>query len=215
MNDLSINKVEKYFFTFISYICHPVLIPTYLLIIVFNLFSKIIIFNSSYLIAVITAYFILTAIIPIIILSLFYYFKFIHSFYLKTKEERLLVSFSMTLFYFFTYYFMRNIFIHPQLFISIMILPLSSFIFSVLLFFYPQISMHTYAIGSILGVLLFYRYFLMLIPHIYIFTSLILVSGLIITSRIALKAHLFQDTLIGYLLGMTSSFSLVLLIDLI
>jgi len=110
---------------------------------------------------------------------------------------------------------MLKINVQPLIFMSIIILPLSSFIFSVLLFFYPKISMHSYAIGSILGVLLFYRYFFLLIPDIYILTFLILASGLIITSRIALKAHLFQDTLIGYLLGMSSSFSLVLLIELI
>ncbi len=215
MQEVRFSRYENLFFSLVSILFHPIFIPTYLLIIVFNLFSGIFIFNSSYLIAITTAFFILTAIIPIIILSLFYYFKFIHSFYLKTKEERLLVSFSMTVFYFFTYFFMLKINVQPLIFMSIIILPLSSFIFSVLLFFYPKISMHSYAIGSILGVLLFYRYFFLLIPDIYILTFLILASGLIITSRIALKAHLFQDTLIGYLLGMSSSFSLVLLIELI
>lgn len=213
MQEVRFSRYEIFFFSLISIIFHPVFIPFYLIISVFHLFSKLFIFNSSYLIAIFTAFFILTAIIPIIILSLFYYFKFIHSFYLKSKEERLLVSFSMTVFYFLTYYFMRNVYIHQQLFISIIILPVSSLIFSLIIIFYPKISMHAYGIGSLLGVMFFYTLMYYLTPNIYLVSALLFVSGLVITARIALKAHSFLDVFIGYLSGMAISFGTIIILS--
>lgn len=201
MYDVYISRIEKIFFSFISVIFHPIFIPTFLMIIVFKLFSTFYVFDIAYLTAIITATFILTAIIPIIIISLLYYFKFIKSFYLKTNEERILVSFLMTFFYFLTYYFMRNVYIHPQIFISIILLPIMSILFLLILLVYPQISMHTFGIGSLLGMILFYKFNFMLIPSFYFITSILIVSGLVITSRLILNAHKYSEVLMGFWIG--------------
>jgi len=209
MNDLSINKVEKYFFTFISYICHPVLIPTFGLYLVFQLFSKYFIFNPKYLTGVVTVYFIMSAVIPLIILTLFYYFKFIRSFYLKTREERLLVATTMTIFYFFTYYFTRQIYFHPNIFIYIISIPITSLIFSIIIAFKPTISMHTFVWGSLWGIILFYRFFVMLIPTPFMLVLLIFLSGLTITARLILSAHNYKEVLIGFFSGLVFGFGTI------
>lgn len=213
MYDIYISRIEKIFFSFISFIFHPIFIPTFLLIIVFNLFSTFYVFNITYLTAIITATFILTAVIPIIVLSLLYYFKFIKSFYLKSNEERILVSFLMTFFYFLTYYFMRNVHIHTQIFISIILLPFMSTLFSLILLFYPKISMHAFGMGSLLGMILFYNFNFMLIPSFYFITSIFMVSGLVITSRLILNTHKYSEVLIGYWLGVFCCFGLALIIS--
>ena len=212
MYNVYISRIEKIYFSFISVIFHPIFIPTYMLIIVFNLFSIFYVFNIAYLTAIITATFILTAVIPIIIISLLYYFKFIRSFYLKTNEERILVSFLMTFFYFLTYYFMRDVYIHPPIFVSIILLPIISTLFSIILLVYPQISMHTFGIGSLLGMILFYKFNFMLISGFYFITTLI-VSGLVITSRLILNAHKYSEVLMGYGLGTFCYFGSALIIS--
>lgn len=209
MNDLSINKVEKYFFTFISYLCHPILIPTLGLYLVFQLFSKYYIFNPKYLTGVEIVYFIMSAVIPLIILTLFYYFKFIQSFYLKTKEERLLVAITMTIFYFFTYSFTRQIYFHPNIFIYILSIPITSFLFSIIIAFKPTISMHTFVWGSLWGILLFYRFVIMLIPNPLILVLLLFLSGLTITARLILGAHNYKEVLIGFFSGLVIGFETI------
>lgn len=213
MYDVNINRVEKIFFSFISVIFHPIFIPTFLLIIVFNLFSKFYVFNINYLIAIITATFILTTIIPIIIFCLLYYFKFIKSFYLKSNEERILISFFMTFFYFLTYYFMRNVYMPQQIFVSIILLPIISTLFSLILLVYPKISMHTFAIGSLFGAILFYKFNFIFITGFYFITSILIVSGLVITSRLILNAHKYSEVLMGYWLGTLCCFFSALIIS--
>lgn len=213
MQEVHFKPFEKFFFSLVSILFHPIFIPTYLLMIVFHLFSRLFIFNSSYLIAIITAYFILTALIPIIILSLFYYFKFISSFYLKTKEERILVSFAMTFFYFLTFYFMQNVYIQPQIFLVITILPILGILFSLIIIFYPNISMHTFGIGSLIGVIMFYKLYYLLFPSVFLTSALLLISGIVITARVALNAHSFANALIGFFGGIIASLGSIFLIN--
>ncbi len=209
MNDFNISKVEKYFFTFISYISHPILIPTFGLYLVFQLFSKYYIFNPKYLTGVETVYFIMSAVIPLIIITLLYYFKFIQSFYLKNKEERLLVSVTMTIFYFFTYYFTRQIYFHPNIFIYIISIPITSLIFSLIIAFKPTTSMHAFVWGSLWGIVLFYRFIVQLIPYPVLFISLIIFSGLTITARLILNAHNFKEVISGFFSGLIIGFGVI------
>lgn len=214
MCNVHINKIEKIFFSIISIVFHPIFIPTFLLIIVFNLFSEFYVFNKNYLIALTIANFVLTTIIPIIILGLLHYFNFIKSFYLKSNEERILVSLIMTLFYFLTFYFMQNVLLYPQIFIAIIALPIVSTMFSFILLFYPKISMHTFGIGSLLGIVLFYKFIFIIVSYFYfIITIIILVSGFIITSRLVLNAHKLSEVLIGYFSGILCGFILTLIIS--
>ncbi|MGQ9846867.1 MAG: hypothetical protein ACUVQP_05105 [Bacteroidales bacterium] len=211
MNDVYISRIEKIFFSVISFIFHPIFIPTFLLIIVFNFFSNFYVFDIKYLIAITSATFILTAIIPIIIISLLYYFKFIKSFYLKSDKERITVSILMTFFYYFTYYFMQKVYMHPQIFLSFILLPIIGTLFSLILLVYSKISMHTFAIGSLLGVILFYKFNFMPFFGFCAITSILMASGLVITARLILFAHKFSEVLIGYFLGIIGGLGLAFL----
>jgi len=211
MNDFKVTSLEKYFFTFISFILHPIFIPTLLIYFTLNLFSNYFIFNPKYVLALVTLFFILTVVIPFVILILFYYFKFIDTFYLKSKEERILISLTMSIFYFFATYSIHNIYIHPTIFLAFLAVPISSIIFAVIIFLYPKISMHTFGIGSLIGVLLFYRLKFIFVPNFIIILVLLIASGIVMTSRLILKAHSYSDVIWGYITGICTGFLSVLL----
>lgn len=210
MNNFNISKAEKYFFTLISYITHPILIPSFGLYVILVIFSKYYNINITYLIKFEILYFIMTAIIPFIIILLFYYFKFIESFYLKNKEERLLVSLTMTIFYFFTYYFTRQIYFHQNILIYITSVPITSFIFSLIVAFNPTISMHAFVWGALCGIVLFYWLIIQFVPNPFLIITLTIFSGLIITARLILNAHNFKEVLSGFFYGIIIGFGVIL-----
>ncbi|NSW44597.1 MAG: hypothetical protein HPY79_02050 [Bacteroidales bacterium] len=210
MSDFKVTSLEKSIFNFVSIIFHPIFIPTILIYLTFSLFSSYFIFNPNYVLALTTLFFLLTVIIPLVVLILFYYFKFIQSFYLQSKEERILVSLTMNIFYVFATYSIRNIYIHPNIYLAFLTVPIVSTLFSVTIFLYPKVSMHTFGLGSLIGVLLFYRYKYILISNFEIVIFLFMVSGLIMTARLILKAHDYRDVIWGFIIGICESFFSIL-----
>jgi len=211
MNDFKVTSFEKSLFNFISIIFHPIFIPTILIYFIFNIFSNYFIFNPNYILALTTLFFILTVIIPLIVIILFYYLKFIQNFYLQSKKERILVTLTMNIFYVFAIYFIRNIYIPPNIYLAFLTVPIVSTLFSVIIFLYPKISMHTFGIGSLIGVLLFYRFEYILISNFEILIFLFIASGLIMTARLILKAHHFRDVIWGFIIGICNGFLSILL----
>jgi membrane-associated phospholipid phosphatase len=75
----------------------------------------------------------------------------------------------------------------------------------ILLYFKLKISLHTAAIGGLMGFLIYFSYHYKL-NIVIIFSILFILSGLIGTSRLKLKAHKISEVSLGYLIGIISQF---------
>lgn len=192
------------FSKFISYFFHPINFPIIGSIFYFMFVPKFIFKPQEYII--LTVIFIGTYIFPIGLLILLKRFGMIHSFNMYTVEER---KFPTLLFILISYI------IGYWLFKSSIVDLLSLLYFGyglglvfsyISLFFKLKISLHTAAIGGLIGFLICFSYHYK-INIIVIFTIFFILSGFIGTSRLRLKVHKISEVFLGYLIGLITQFA--------
>jgi len=199
-------KIEKYFFTFLSLILHPIFIPLYTLYLIILIHSQYFYFNEKSVLMLLFIFSVLTIIIPLFIVSLMFYLKMITSFHLTTKNERLSVSFILLMFYFFTIFVLRTI--HFPYLIQLYFYALPSILTILLItqWLYYKLSLHLYGMGSVIGILLYFRLEMDVISPFYLLFIIILATGLITTARLILKSHTFKEVNLGFFLGIVASY---------
>ena len=93
----------------ISYIFHPLLAPTFGLILLFNSGTYLSYLPFSAQKAIYIIVFISTFVLPLSFIPFFIYTDRINSIFLKHKKERLIPLIITTIFYFFSFYILQNI----------------------------------------------------------------------------------------------------------
>ncbi|WP_299526241.1 hypothetical protein [uncultured Lutibacter sp.] len=191
------------FFKFVSYFFHPINFPIIGTILYFLLIPEYIFKPQEHLI--ITVIFIGTYVFPLFLLILLRRFKMIDSYHMITIEER---KFPTLLFISICYI------IGNWLFKSTVVDILSLFYFGyglvliftyIFLYFKIKISLHTSAIGGLIGFLIYFSFHYK-INLIILLSIFFMLSGLIATSRLRLKAHSIREVLLGYTIGILSQF---------
>lgn len=195
----------------VSFIFHPLLIPTYALIILFNLhayFALIIPQIAKW--QIIGLVFIITSILPLFFIFLLLKNGVIKSFYMHKREERNFPFIIVAIFYFLTYYLFRQIQIAPLFYFFILGATLL-IITTLIINLFWKISIHMIAIGGLLGTLLGISFmFNMNIP--FLILLVILCSGLIGFARLKLNSHSPPQIYAGFLTGVSIMLLLFLLI---
>jgi len=74
-----------------------------------------------------------------------------------------------------------------------------------LLHFKIKLSLHTSAVGGLIGFLIYFSYHYK-INLIILFSIFFLLSGLIATSRLRLNAHTIREVFLGYTISILSQF---------
>ncbi len=188
---------------FISYFFHPINFPIIGALMYFLFLPKFIFKPQEYTILIVI--FIGTYIFPIFLLVLLKRFGMIRSFQMDTHEER---KFPSLLFISISYI------IGNWLFKSSIVDLLSLLFFGyalglvfsyILLYFKQKISLHTAAIGGLVGFLICFSFHYKL-NIVIIFSILFILSGLIGSSRLKLKAHNISEVSLGYLIGVITQF---------
>lgn len=203
-------RIEKYFFYLVSVILHPIFVPFYAINILIFTYSQYVIFNQKSVLLFIALFFMVTVFLPALILMLMYYFRLLSSFTLKTKEERLTVSSVMLMFYFFLFFMLRNADFPSFIKIFLFALPLILLALLIFQWFYHTISIHMYALCSIIGMLIFFKLQMNVIaPFVCIFV-ICLAVGLTATARLISLSHNYKDVVLGSVLGVLFSFVIFL-----
>ena len=194
----------------ISYLLHPVFIPTYLVLAlkwiaplpVFYIFMGPKLFLALFLLTV--TY---TAIIPLLFVYLQYRMNFIKDFTLNNRNERPRVYLFTSGFFLAVAYFLNakgSVFMPTAvIFTSMAVNVIGLFILN----FFDKVSAHVSGISGVFGVFvaLFYRYGdARMVPAI--LTNLLLV-GIISTSRLFLGAHNLRQVVTGALWGFVTGFA--------
>lgn len=202
---------------FFSFIFHPILLPTIATVILFGLPSYLSSFQFEYKKGVTQIVFLSTFITPLFILLILVNLKVISSFYLEKKEERFFPFIIVSIIYIATYFIINNL--------PLGVLKISSYISNFILFSAAVIiitlltnikiksSAHMAGIGTFLSYFyvffikedigdVLFSFFNFQITIIHFFSIIVLVAGIIASSRLILKAHDMIEILMGFFIGL-------------
>ncbi|WP_405611424.1 hypothetical protein [Polaribacter sp. Asnod1-A03] len=189
------------FYKFVSVILHPILVPTIGVFLYFFLIENN--FKSNQKITVIALIFAATYFIPLIILILFKKLKLIKNFKAETIKERKIPVFLMILLFYLLGNTMIGITNLSDLGLLFFSTTLGLVIVYLLFLFKLKTSLHLLSLGVSTG-------FFFVLNSIYnqTFTIVIIISvllsGLLGSSRLYLKAHTPTEVYIGYIIGFLS-----------
>lgn len=203
------NRAEMRFAKIISYIFHPLLMPTYGFVLFFatkNYISTFVPLKIKLIIIAITFFF--TFILPAINAFVLLKLGRINSLEMETQRERLIPYGSAVLYYIaLLYLFYNTNFLD---FFKMVILGAACCIVLTLLINTKwKISAHTVGIGGVAGVVFGVIYRLQ-IELEFVFLVVILIAGLIGYARLRLNAHTPTQVYTGFLLGFAVQLILML-----
>lgn len=188
-----------------SYLFHPLFLSFYGVSIYF--FTTVKYYQPQYIQNRLLQVFVLTIIIPILIFRVLKKLKLASSFMMESIEERKLpyaIAVALNL-YITTFIFKEN---QPELHYFFAAITFTSISFLLLSFLNYKASLHA---GAISGITMFtaalsIHYQIKIVPLLGV---LILLNGLIATSRLHFKAHTKIELIIGFLLGLFPQFMMM------
>jgi hypothetical protein len=205
------DRIEKIISKVISVIFHPLLMPSYTLLIIFNSDThySYMPFEAKKILYLLV--FFSTFLLPVSTIPFLINLKLITSLGLDKSKERIIALAITAICYLFSYYLLYRLPVSTLAFIRILIL--ASFILIVINLFITikwKISAHLTGIGGLTGSLLFYALYLnadfgLVIPNI------ILLAGLTGYSRLNLHVHTPWQIYAGYLVGISGMFMIMLI----
>ena len=187
----------------VSVLFHPLLIPVYGLMIIFTCpalygylpfqVKKIILF-----IVIIN-----NVLIPLMMISYFRFRNLISSWTIEDRRERIFPLVTTTMFYAFTVYLIYRL--HIPLFIKSYIICSAVLVLAVTIInFRIRISLHATGCGAVTALVMVLSV-RMQIPLTWLLVIVILVSGLVMSSRLWLRAHMSTEIWAGFFLGSVGS----------
>lgn len=193
----------------ISVVFHPLLIPTYLIALLFFqqvFFALIIPIDAKW--KIISLVFIVTAVFPIIVLFGMHRFGLVQSIQMDRKEERLYPYIATSIFFFLAYYMIWQINISPVYYYCMLGASILAVI-TLLINLVWKISAHTVSIGAAIGALTGLHIVLHLDFLLYIVVAIFL-AGLVGYARLRAGNHTQLQIYAGYLIGFLGMFGLIM-----
>jgi hypothetical protein len=198
----------------ISYLFHPLLLPTYGTLLILglnpNMFaasqdSTAEIIHGTWVIVV----FALTFFFPLVWVGMMVGLEMIPNLKMETSKDRIVPFVACITFYLWTtWMFKANVHMkipgNPLIF-YMMLGACISISVAFFLNIFTKISLHTLGAGSILGLVLIMVRFSTFDLRV-LFVATILLAGIIGTARLILKAHTEMEVISGYFIGFTGQF---------
>lgn len=197
----------------ISYLFHPLLMPTLGVFLIFHsgIYLWFVPYEAKKIILLIVIF--TTLLFPISLVPLLYWQKKISKITLPKRQERLIPLFVSLLFYYMAYYILKKNNI-PYFIQDFILASFFCLLATFLIHLKWKISIHMVGLGGILG-LWSTLSFLFSIPHSSVCLSyIIIVSGLAGSARLFLKAHTQAEVYAGFLTGYILSFGTMFMMNL-
>ncbi len=202
--------MEKKIAGVISVLLHPMLMPTYALLLFLNI-NYFVSYNytfevKGYLVAFV---FIMTFILPGLLIFLLKKLKAIQSLQMNSKQERMLPLALMAVVYYITYLSLHNTGI-LQVFNLFLLGTTVVTLFTMVVNMFTKISLHMISMGGLAGTLLG---LLLTCPlnQQWIFYLLILLSGEVGYARLAITNHSLRQVYNGFMMGFVVMLALFVL----
>jgi membrane-associated phospholipid phosphatase len=195
-----LERIETGIARAISFILHPMLLPTYALVILFNLqvyFTVAIPLNAKWMIAILV--FIITGLLPILLTVLMSKLGIIRSLHMSEREERIWPFITTALLYYLAYHLLKQLDLSP-VFVRFMLGAFLAVAAGLVVSFFWKISIHMIGMGGLVGAFTGLSLRLMIDMPLLI-VILILLSGLTGFARLKLSAHHPLQVLAGFIAG--------------
>ncbi|MBS1636281.1 MAG: PA-phosphatase [Bacteroidetes bacterium] len=199
----------KTFANIISYVFHPLLMATYgCLLVFFGLTDTIYaVFTPLRVKLLITAtVFAFTFLLPLLNLLILYKLGYISSLKIEDRRERTFPMLMTALCYIGLFYMIYDFNIWPAIKIFVLGAGVCIALGAVISTRW-QISAHAIGVGGLLGAMLAISYFVQ-VPMFMVLSAIILLSGIIGFSRLALQAHTPSQVYAGFIMGCVVQFML-------
>lgn len=195
------NIVLTFIAKVVSYILHPIFIPTYFFLFLMYQFPMEFADITEKLLKLrLFGLFWMTAFFPSFAVFLMWRLKFIDNIFLRTQKERIIPFFINMFFYWWMYYLGKNFHDQPEVlkffFFGIFI----STSFGVIINNYIKISLHGLAMGAVLTAIILCSFFYQTSLGLPI-VVITLLTGLVATSRFIAGNHTNTEMYIGLLVG--------------
>ena len=196
------------FARFISVILHPVIMPTYALILIF-LLNRYLSYTTNFTtkVALFTVIIFNTLIMPIVISYILMKRQYIKTFYMEERHERYVPFIIQAALMVIAYYMLTQISL-PRLFYLLLLGAIASVIIVILINFRWKISIHMVGIGGLTGMLFGLSSLFLLDMRVPIIVTF-LVAGILGTARLRMGAHQPAQIYIGYLVGFVCEYLLL------
>lgn len=195
----------------ISYIFHPIFMPIYGLLLLFNIksyFSFELILKARLLLLAFV--FVTTVLFPLLIVALMKRQGFIENYQMKNREERRFPYLITAIFYFIAYQILRQM-QFPEVYSFYFMGATFLLATVVILNIWWKISIHMVGLGGISGMMCGLAITLSL--NIFFLISLtILASGIVGYARLKLETHKSSEIYLGFLMGFCIMLGLYLLV---
>ena len=203
--------MEQRFAKIVSMLFHPLLIPTYAMLMLVNTkthFTLVLPENFRYLTVLFV--FLTSFVLPLLIMLILLKLGKIKSLEMVTRQERILPLFIVAIFFYITYYLLKQG-PHFVIFNIFMLGATLLVILSLLINYITKISIHMVALGGLFGTFIGFDLALRLDLRA-LLSVIVLVAGITGFSRLRLKAHTNGQIYGGFLLGTIFMFALFLFI---
>ncbi len=193
--------MEKTFARILSVLFHPLLVPTYFLLILFRLpFYSMLSIPVKIKAMVLLLIFVLTFVLPVLVTAGMWLLKLIDSMEMRRRQERIFPMIAIAIFFYIAFYVLTQLSVLQPATLFMLgstILVLLGLGFN---YFY-KISQHMIAWGGLTGVLLALGLLLHIPLYFWLF-GVILISGITGYARLKITSHSPFEIYSGYLLGM-------------
>lgn len=191
----------------ISTIFHPLLVPTYGLLLLLNINThSILMINEDFRWIIVAFVFISTFILPTVIILIMKKAGIVKSLEMNSQRERVFPILMVAVAFYATYYFLKIAGL-TGLITLFMVGSTMLVLITLLINYATKISLHLTAWGGLLGALTGFAIRFDYNMNLIIF-ALILLIGLIASARLLLNAHKPFQVYMGFLLGMLGMMSL-------
>jgi len=197
---------------FISIVFHPLLMPTYAMLLLFNVDTHyLMVLPDDYQLILLAFVFSFTFFLPAISMFFLLKLKVIDSLEMKLSKERPIPLIIVALFFYATYHLLRQ-FPLNTIFTVFMLGATLLVLFSLLINYLSKISIHMVALGGLLGTFIGFSFLLHQDIRIYMYL-VILVSGITGTARLKLDAHSSAQVYSGFSMGILVMLGLFLFMN--
>lgn len=196
----------RLFSGFFSYLFHPLFIPIYVVYFLLYLHTSAFTgFSDDNRFRTLVIVILNLVFFPLISVLLLRAVGFVESIYLKTQKDRIIPYIASGIFFFWTYTVFKQQAAYPLLLVSFVLGIFLASSAALIANIYLKVSMHAIGMGGWLGfflVLMFANSMLMSFP----LAVVLLLTGLVCTSRLMNKSHTSFEIYLGLLIGFLTQY---------
>lgn len=191
----------------ISTVFQPLLMPIYSVALLF-IYTRFRFAYAHNFVGITVPAILFSFLIPGILIYITYRLKLISDLSLKVRKERFipytitLVSYSFMIFY---YYRLGM----PSWFLMLMIASIIVMVLAIFITVWWKISAHMFGVGGLIGGVIGVSYFVEHVNPYHLTIGLLLIAGLVGTSRLILRRHTPNQVYAGFLLGFAVTFTCI------